>query len=172
MHGSKTCFKCNKTLPLTEFYAHKMMSDGHLNKCKACTKKDVGEHREKNIEKIREYDRNRSRSESTKQLMRESGRVWRNRDSRITMAHTMAKKAIKNGDIKKEPCIVCGNERSMAHHEDYNKPLDVVWYCMIHHKARHKQMAMDGIDPLCRIDEEEMALIEARRFKLHAIPCP
>ncbi len=37
----KLCFKCGKDYPLSEFYEHKKMSDGHLNKCISCTKNDV-----------------------------------------------------------------------------------------------------------------------------------
>jgi len=46
----KVCFKCEIEKPLTEYYVHKRMADGHLGKCKTCTKKD-SDLREKELRK-------------------------------------------------------------------------------------------------------------------------
>lgn len=42
----KKCFKCNIDKPLSDYYKHKHMLDGHLNKCKECTRKDVNKRLE------------------------------------------------------------------------------------------------------------------------------
>jgi hypothetical protein len=40
---------------------------------------------------------------------------------------------IKRGKVTKQPCCICGNFNSEAHHEDYSQPLKVRWYCRKHH---------------------------------------
>lgn len=47
--------------------------------------------------------------------------------------------ALKKGKVVKQRCA-CGNPKSQAHHDDYNKPLDVIWLCRRHHTARHREL--------------------------------
>ena len=128
----KTCFKCNKTLPLGAFYKHKAMADGYLNKCIECTKKDVNIHRLLNINRIREYDRARGNRQSSSYV-----KEYRAANDDKYKAHSAVGVALRTGQINKLPCFICGCEKTEAHHPDYSSPLDVVWLCPAHHKQTH-----------------------------------
>ena len=53
----------------------------------------------------------------------------------------MVSNAIRDSRLTKHPCQICGTiERVQAHHEDYNKPLEVTWLCVKHHNERHIQL--------------------------------
>lgn len=141
IRSEKECFKCKTIKPLTEFYKHKMMADGHLNKCKECNKNDSTKHRNQNLEKIRAYDRNRSKTNPIRRkIAAQISKAWRDEDSRRGRAHRMVSYAIKKGTLLRCPCVRCGAEKTYAHHEDYDKPLDVVWLCQPCHKQRHKEI--------------------------------
>ena len=137
MIHSKECFKCKTVKPLDEFYKHSAMADGYLNKCKACTKSDVGKHREENIDKIREYDRQRGKLPERVKHTIETTRAWRKADRRRAAAHSAVARALKSGALVPQPCERCASEKVVAHHEDYDKPLEVMWLCQACHKQRH-----------------------------------
>ena len=135
----KECFKCKTVKPLSEFYKHSGMADGHLNKCKTCTKKDVGEHREKNIKKIRAYDRERGKNKERIQAQVQITRAWREEDKRRQKAHIAVARAVRRGELVRQPCEQCGKLPSVGHHDDYDKPLVVRWLCQACHKHHHQQ---------------------------------
>ena len=140
MDTSKECFKCKIVKPLENFYKHPRMADGHVNKCKECNKNDVTTNRNKNLEKVRAYDRERSKIPERIKAQVEVTRAWRAEDSRRQVAHAAVAKAIRNGLLVRMSCIRCEKEKSEAHHEDYDKPLEVMWLCSPCHKQRHKEL--------------------------------
>lgn len=147
MHRSKVCFKCGERRQLSSFYKHPMMADGHLNKCKECTKKDVRKNRCDNIEYYRRYDLQRANAPERKKARLATTKAWRQADKRRMAAHNAVARAIKSGKIAREVCMRCGSWKSYAHHESYDRKLDVVWLCQPCHKQRHREMAIAGIEP-------------------------
>ena len=45
--------------------------------------------------------------------------------------------AVAYGQLVREPCEVCGKLKVEGHHPDYNKPLEVIWLCHLHHRRVH-----------------------------------
>jgi hypothetical protein len=52
-------------------------------------------------------------------------------------ARKVLNRAIANGTIKRGTCCVCSEMNAQAHHDDYSKPLEVKWFCALHHKQHH-----------------------------------
>lgn len=149
MTSSKICFKCKKRMPLDKFYRHPQMADGHLNKCKDCTRRDAGAYRANNLDKVRAYDRKRAKlPDRAKEALAQMAK-WRAADSRRVACHNAVARALRNGLLEHKPCEWPGCTRtdSYAHHESYGKPLDVIFYCQPHHKKRHAELKKLGLVP-------------------------
>ncbi len=61
------------------------------------------------------------------------GKQYREKNKHKIKAHYILNNAIKRGEVIRQPCEICGNIKSQAHHEDYTKPFEVRWLCNIHH---------------------------------------
>jgi hypothetical protein len=48
--------------------------------------------------------------------------------------------ALNRGRITKLSCEVCNDPDTQAHHNNYNKPLEIRWLCKKHHYQLHKVM--------------------------------
>lgn len=45
--------------------------------------------------------------------------------------------AVRRGTMIKSRCQVCGELEVEGHHEDYDKPREVIWLCRKHHLEKH-----------------------------------
>ncbi|WP_281517596.1 hypothetical protein [Ferranicluibacter rubi] len=52
-------------------------------------------------------------------------------------AHLAVQRAVKAGDLARQPCKVCGIDTVDAHHDQYDDPLDVRWLCRRHYTRLH-----------------------------------
>jgi hypothetical protein len=134
---TKVCFKCGGEFPLSEFYKHPAMKDGHVNKCKSCNKKDVIENRKAKVDYYREYDKIRDAKRwdyKTRQCQE-----WRKSNPEKYRAQTAVGNALRDGKlIRPTTCDACGKECvPHGHHEDYSKPLEVIWLCELCHVTLH-----------------------------------
>ncbi len=140
MHSSKECFKCHRVKPIEEFYEHPKMADGHLGKCKECTKKDARVVRLRRLDYYREYDKRRAKLPERAKAQAAITAAWLKQDKRRVAAQNAVTRAVRAGRLIRQPCERCGSQKSLAHHEDYDRKLDVMWLCQPCHKVRHKEL--------------------------------
>lgn len=148
----KTCFKCGLSLPIEEFYRHPKMADGHLGKCKSCTKKDTQSRYQRVsldgswVARKRQDSRElyaalptdeRPYKKVTPQKRKGYISTYRERYPERRVADHAVNNALRSGRLIRKPCEVCGETKAQAHHDDYSKPLDVRWLCQRHHSEHH-----------------------------------
>lgn len=150
----KKCFKCNETKELSEFYKHKEMADGHVNKCKECNKEDVRKNRKTNLSYYKEYEKSRyllpsrvkarndyAKTANFKEVTKKSRAKWLVENMIKRAAHIKLSNAVRSGSVvKPKKCQLCGciPNRLEGHHYDYSEPLSVTWLCTTCHKLFHR----------------------------------
>jgi hypothetical protein len=143
---NKNCRQCGKS---AEHYASIPTC------CKECWKERVKKRRNEKITLIRAYDRERSRLPHRKAAKEEYRKrpdvqkklVARTRKARQTrpgmlLSHNAVMRGIKSGKIiRPDHCTRCLVQCvPQGHHDDYSKPLDVMWLCTFCHAARHIEL--------------------------------
>jgi hypothetical protein len=154
----KRCARCKRFKSLSHFYRDKKGRNGRSSYCKpcACAKtrawlrvpenrtratKTNNAWRKANPEKQRAASRRASRSPAR----RKQTQRYRRRHTEKAQAHWTVSNALRSGRLTRRPCAKCGTtKRVHAHHEDYSKPLDVVWLCHRHHDEIHQKKRTTG----------------------------
>lgn len=142
----RTCKKCGVSKPLECYYK------SITGACKECWRARVKAYRLTNLERIQAYDRERGQLLHRKEGVKERAARYKHRDrERIqkfranhpekARAHSKTMNAIRAGILKPKPCQRCGFAFGIqAHHEDYSKPLEVIWLCIKCHGERHREI--------------------------------
>ena len=88
-------------------------------------------------EEILEQQKDYLSTEKGKEVNYRKARKWAENNPEKRRAHEMVKDAIRRGDLIKQNCEGCGENKVEAHHDDYTKPLDVRWLCRRCHRDEH-----------------------------------
>ena len=130
----KTCSSCFEEKPISEFYKSTLNRDGLLGYCRVCHGKKVKNKRES--KKLLSFDE-----------VAPHKKFWLAENKLKRKAHQAVGYAMQTGKLIRQPCERCGStENVVAHHEDYNKPLDVLCLCKYHHKERHMEIDKENKD--------------------------
>lgn len=153
----KVCKECGVLKPYTAYNKNYVKIGEVLHVCKACLNIRAKTYRQNNLEKWREYDRARAflphRVEARrknqkrwttdpelKKLHQTRTKEWQLKNTEKRAAHVLVGNYLRDGKIIKKPCERCGSEHSEAHHDDYSKPLEIMWLCKTHHGHRHREL--------------------------------
>jgi hypothetical protein len=84
--------------------------------------------------------RDRERWQRDKPKRQALAAEYRRRNPEKTKARNAVSNAIRDGRIKREPCLFCDNPQTHGHHHDYSLPLVVTWLCRDHHWLVHGRL--------------------------------
>jgi hypothetical protein len=127
----KRCKRCGLNKEEKLFYRHRESRDGLLHICKLCKRKYEKSRHSAPSKFIYEQKRSKMPSRKSKQI--EYQRVTRKRFPKKWYCRKKVQLALYHGVLVRGVCLVCGDVKTEAHHDDYRKPLDVKWFCRKHH---------------------------------------
>ena len=137
----KKCNKCNKTKLLSEF--HKSYTGNYkqevVGQCKMCRAEYSREHYKKNKKEILRKQRTYLQTEKGKANKLRNAYRMKKKYPKKWKTRWTANNAVRLGKIRMGKCEVCGHTKPEIHHDDYDKPLQIRWFCMEHHKEYERR---------------------------------
>ena len=129
-----------------EYYKLQKNNDEYKERCK--------KYRENNKEKIRDYGKTEESKKYHREYQRKNNKTrkykekhkkyfsdyYKKPENRIKqLCRLRTSLMVKKGEIIILLCQICGELKVEAHHDNYNKPTNVMWLCVKHHKELHRK---------------------------------
>ena len=146
---TKPCKKCGEVKPREQFYKHTGFMDGRHSACKSCMSIEAAAYRQRNREKCATWGRKSRSNPERREYVNRKNREWRENNQEKIRAHQRLNWMVKKGSIVRGPCARMEQGGCSGpvhgHHEDYSKPLEVVWLCMSHHRRHHSEIRKEAM---------------------------
>ena len=94
----------------------------------------------KHSDKGKEVSNRYNHSQGGRQTKKEANARYRTRHRWEAGVQRLVNRAKKLSILIAQPCQVCGKPNAFAHHDDYDKPLEVKWLCNYHHSEYHRNL--------------------------------
>jgi len=163
----KTCTQCSTSKPLADFPPAKDGKYGRNSECRECHRKRWHSYirRPEVVEANKKGRRNRS---AYKQASLGGDPI---KMAKFLARDTVRRAIIGGVLVKGDVCFDCGTNGDdlHGHHDDYNKPMEVVWLCAPCHSKRHYGIANTEACHLAQrieSDTERIAMLEKERDDL------
>jgi hypothetical protein len=164
--ATKRCKACKQVKPISAFALHPRSLDGHRNACKPCVKKGFRTSKPRSAEQ-RGKAKAAAAMPEQRARNRQAVRAWSSRHPKASRARTMVHRALRKGLIARPAsCQIAGCDVAevVAHHSDYNAPLEVLFACRGHHRQLHSGVALrlksDVPRKLARVPKAESIMID------------
>lgn len=138
----KKCARCKESKSLDNFYKGRKYYNSYCKKCWYFYTKEYEDTHPKYKIKHQEVDRlyqARKRNFGLVDKTKENEK-WREKHPKGSSAHGIVNYYIKIGKIKRKKCKICKEFPTYAHHEDYDKPFEIIWLCPSCHKKYHLKL--------------------------------
>lgn len=130
------CSVCKVDKDRSEFYNCWFTYGGFFRSCKNCDRLRNRNYRKNYPESVGRSNRRYYLKHKEREAERKKIYYSNNKDK--FKARRLAWWAIYRGELVRQSCEKCGKEKTMAHHDDYSKPLDVRWLCSSCHVKHHR----------------------------------
>lgn len=139
--NQKQCRVCGILQSIENFHRNPSMADGRFNSCRTCRSLAERNRYQANPERIRARVRTYRADNVNAVRARDRLRGFRIYDRQKVAARRYVRDALSKGILVRQPCEVCGESHTDAHHPDYDQPLTVQWLCRRHHGVVHQRIS-------------------------------